>query len=190
MTRSCTVAGCPKPYRRNGMCQMHALRLERHGSTDPRPGWHGTPTERFAAYVVRADTGCWTWTGPVSTSGYPRAGKAYAHRLSYEIHRGQIASGMSVLHRCDNPLCTNPEHLFLGTHEDNMADAARKGRLNGRPNRPRGEVVKTSKLTVEQVLELRQLADAGWQTKDLANRYGVSADTVRLVKARKRWAHV
>jgi DNA invertase Pin-like site-specific DNA recombinase len=71
-----------------------------------------------------------------------------------------------------------------------MADAVAKGRLGHQVNRRRGEDVANSKLTTEKVRELRVLAESGWKTRALARRYGVSDDTIRLVKARKRWAHV
>lgn len=77
-------------------------------------------------------SGCWQWTLTVRKDGYGlcrRFGKIqYAHRLSYQMHVGDIPVGLGVLHDCDNPRCVNPEHLFLGTQKDNMQDASRKGR--------------------------------------------------------------
>jgi hypothetical protein len=94
-----------------------------------------TPEERFWSYAVKGE-GCWEWVGPKHERGYGQfcSGKKYsAHRFSYELHKGPIPHGLSVCHSCDNPPCTNPAHLFVGTHQDNMADAAAKGRLVGRP---------------------------------------------------------
>ncbi len=79
-------------------------------------------------------SGCWLWTGATFASGYGQTRRNYrerrAHRASWEVHRGPIPEGMCVLHKCDVKLCVNPDHLFLGTHAENMADMSRKGRVS------------------------------------------------------------
>lgn len=95
--------------------------------------------ERFWAKVGKTD-GCWEWAGALIKSrakqplfyGSLRCGKAtkYAHRISWEMHNGPIPDGMFVLHRCDNPRCVRPEHLYVGTLSDNMRDRAARGRAN------------------------------------------------------------
>ena len=85
---------------------------------------------------VQRTAGCWGWTGSIMQFGYGKivpykgASSISAHRASWMIYYGKIPEGMCVLHTCDNPICTNPEHLFLGTQMDNMRDAQRKGRLS------------------------------------------------------------
>lgn len=84
--------------------------------------------ERLASrVVVNPETGCHVWSSTLSTGGYGRV-LVSAHRLAWELAHGPIPGGLLVLHKCDNPPCCNPEHLFLGTIADNMADKIRKGR--------------------------------------------------------------
>ena len=88
---------------------------------------------RFWRYVVKNEEGCWSWIGHKDENGYGRMSvlgkKQRGHRISYTIHFGKIPDKMFVCHRCDNPECTRPDHLFLGTNKDNMKDAYKKGRL-------------------------------------------------------------
>lgn len=82
--------------------------------------------------IPEPNSGCWIWTAYVSASGYGamcfRGKRQYAHRLSLIAKNGPIAPGLCVCHRCDNPLCINPDHLFLGSHRENMHDRDKKGR--------------------------------------------------------------
>ena len=85
--------------------------------------------------VIKTDY-CWEWTGLKYPSGYGRFCKKYAHRFSYEIHKGEIYNNLKVCHSCDNPSCVNPEHLWLGTQKDNVQDRDKKGRGIGGDNQP------------------------------------------------------
>lgn len=91
-----------------------------------------TPETRFWAKVRKSD-GCWSWLATTDNDGYGKikvsSKDGLAHRFSWQLHFGPIPKGMRVLHTCDNPPCTNPKHLFLGTNQDNTRDAIAKGRL-------------------------------------------------------------
>jgi hypothetical protein len=140
---------------------------------------------RLAKYS-RQDGDCIRWTGSHNTKGYGSinaGGKTRgAHRVAYEVLVGPIPDGLYVLHHCDNPKCTNPQHLFVGTHADNMADAASKGRLSGSGS--------NQVLTPADVREIRALTDAGVTRAELARRFGVSRSTIIEVVNRQAWRSV
>ena len=110
----------------------------------------------YSNHTVNKDTGCWIWNGHTFNSGYgclKAFGKMKStHRISYELYYGEIPEGKEVKHSCDNKLCINPEHLSVGTHQENMAEASDRGlmlsgdrhpsRINGSPNK--GAKLKTS----------------------------------------------
>lgn len=149
----------------------------------------GTLEERFWDKVQKGkDDECWLWTANKlkkkdGSKGYGLIGKGrrgegvlYAHRVSYEIHYGPIPKGLYVLHRCDNPQCVNPAHLFVGTHQDNMDDMDQKGR-RGKTG-PRAGTGAKSKLTAAQVQSI--LTSNLSQTK-LAKKYGVGQSTISRI---------
>lgn len=165
---------------------MHASRLRRRGTTDdPQPRL--SQRELYEQRVRKTDSGCWGWSGPQHRDGYGRVDHAYAHRISYEIHVGPIPPGMSILHSCDNPPCTNPAHLRPGTHVDNMADALQRGRLDGRPNRPSGEANKSHKLTQGQVDEIRRLRAQGVPRRAVSQQFGIALNTISGITTGRMW---
>lgn len=90
---------------------------------------------KFDGNVKPIDTGCWLWTGPVDKDGYGVYGGLRAHRFAYMMIKGSIEPGLLACHTCDIPGCVNPDHIFLGTQAENLADQRKKGRKPGGPRR-------------------------------------------------------
>lgn len=140
----------------------------------------------FFTKIKIAPDGCHLWTGAKIPRGYGRysplgrRGKRYyAHRFAWEIANGRaVPDGAVVCHRCDNPSCVNPSHLFVGTQADNMKDMARKGRST------KGEASGRAKLTRSQVSEILSSVTA---SREIAPHYGVSAGHIRSIRSGKRW---
>lgn len=129
---------------------------------------------------------CWYWTGSLFSNGYGQTqyeGKNQkAHRVSYMIHKGAIPEGMCVCHTCDEKTCVNPNHLWLGTHLDNMRDKMKKGR-----HRPSvGEDNGCAKLTDEQVREIRSKRASGRTLLSIAREYGIGDMQVSRIYRREQ----
>ena len=155
--------------------------------------------DRFWTFVDKdAPNGCWLWTGCKCPNGYGgfslRNKMVKVHRISWFIHNGDIPDiedsdyrGTCVLHKCDNPACVNPDHLFLGTHKDNMRDMLDKCRAN----KEKGEDRHSAKLTESQVLFMRAWHSYGDTTyKEIADFYGINQSTASRVINRLAWKHI
>src|SRR3990167_7115688 len=144
--------------------------------------------ERFFSQIKKRHSGCIEWVGRIKQGGYGAMtvnGKERGtHRVSFELFIGEIPNGLWVLHRCDNPMCVNPAHLFLGTNTDNVADMVAKGRQAG----ALGERNHSAKLTASDVVAIR--SERNLTQCQLAQRFGVSQNAISLIVRRKSWAHV
>jgi len=142
-------------------------------------------TERIFRASEPSENGCWIWQGTIQGAGYGQIGwknKLYsAHKFSYESFIAKVPKGMFVCHTCDNPLCVNPLHLFIGTPKQNSQDAVRKKRI------AHGERQGASKLTENQVRAIRK--DPRTQ-QEIADEYGIDRTNVSQIKLRKSWKHV
>lgn len=151
------------------------------------------------------NTGCVLWMGTTISDGYGMisVGRTMklAHRVAYELANGPIPDGLWVLHRCDIPSCINPDHLFLGTHTDNVADMVQKGRQRGAsgdrnasrlyPERlRRGETHGMAKLAVDDVRAIRSRAASGERKAQLAREFGVTKNLVGAIVSHRIWKHV
>lgn len=145
--------------------------------------------EYYESNIIRIPlAGCWLWCGFTDNSGYGRTSSLHArhshiHRLAWELFVGEIPNGLCVLHKCDNPLCSNPHHLFLGTRRDNNADRRRKGREGNRTGPRNGRTVLTE-------LQVRSIYFDQRRICDIARNYGVSWTTIYQIKKRQNWSHL
>lgn len=187
----CTIEHCSRDAIARGFCVNHYYAFRKYG--DPRKvvqkQHHGlTLEERFFLYVKKGP-GCWQWLSYIDPRGYGRLNYGgrpmLASRVSYLIHYGEIPEGMGVCHKCDNPPCTNPEHLFLGTPADNTADMHAKGRARKRGMK--GTEHPLSKLTEADVREIRKSPE---KIAALALRFNVSRATVHSIVTGKTWTHI
>ena len=147
--------------------------------------------DKLSNYKIVKD--CWIWKGSTNKQGYGRLKfkrKIYGpHRLSYELYIGKIKKGLCVCHKCDNPSCINPEHLFLGTLSDNMKDAYKKGRMVI-PYTP-GEKHTSSILTDKKVIEILKMKKEQKITdKKLGEKFGVNRRTINNIIHNKTWKHI
>lgn len=132
--------------------------------------------------------GCWEWVGPITGDGYGalknRGKMVGAHRASWAINRGPVPSGLCVLHQCDNPLCVNPAHLFLGTHGDNSRDRCAK--LRGAFGERNGNAF----LSEGDVRSIRSECASGIPQRNLAKKHRVTQSAISKIVLGKTWRHL
>jgi len=206
---TCVTCGKNFPFYQNkGRSIPRFCSHECRGHTGFTPGGkfrldNATPEEKFERLkksfeknVIRKE-GCWDWKGSIAKGGYPvmtcrkQIGPDRGHRASWVIHKGAIPEGMYVCHTCDNPICTNPEHLWIGTHKENNDDKVRKCRQSKLPPPyKRGSENGSAKLSDYQVKEIKKLIEKGLTSRDIGKQYGVSKTTILRIKRGENWKHI
>jgi hypothetical protein len=139
---------------------------------------------------------CWIWTGHQLPKGYGKISiggdhgqMLLAHRVSWELHNGPITDGLFVCHRCNNPSCVRPDHLYLGTNSENIRDAIRDGIVVGGSSL--GEKNGSARLTPGQVVDIRRMRNSeGLSLRELAVEYGVSVSAIHRAATGRTWAHL
>jgi hypothetical protein len=190
----CSELGCEKPATARGLCNTHYMRQRRAGLVPIGTRAPAPAEERFWRYV-RQSPGCWDWIGNKTPKGYGKLGAGgkdgkglLAHRLSFELHKGEIPMGAVVMHMCDNPSCVNPAHLVAGTQSENIKQAFEKGRKVCRPPLHEGESHWAATVTEADVRAIR--AEVGRPIRHIAKERGLSESTVARILKRITWKHV
>jgi DNA-binding transcriptional regulator YiaG len=155
--------------------------------------WHQTPLDVRLLQRRTVTAGhCWEWTGCRDVRGYgsvnwQEADDRLVHRIAWRVWRGPIPDRLCVLHHCDNRSCFNPEHLFLGTRADNVADAYRKGRARWFQG---NHLHKNAKLSVDQIREIRATPRTYGSGRALARQFGVSEATISFARSGRNFAYI
>lgn len=202
MTSTCSLDGCVRTHKAQGLCETHYRRLQRNGN--PGSAKIVSPGQGLAArFWVKVNKNgpiptacpelgrCWIWTAAAKEGGYgvmrpegQRTGPTVkAHRVSL-ILAGRDPGDLKVLHSCDNPPCVNPAHLRPGSQAENMRDALDRNRIAV------GSRVWSAKLTEAAVVEIWQLIDSGAAVGYIAARYGVKPGTIYHIRRGDTWRHV
>lgn len=135
----------------------------------------------FSRVIPNGETGCWEWNGVITGNGYGHCrmlNERKAHRVSYRLHCGNISDGNVIMHKCDNRICVNPEHLQQGTHKENMADMKEKGRATK---------VKKPRLTEEQVKAIYLSKSS---ISKLTDEYGLNIRTIERIRSGRLWTSI
>ena len=145
--------------------------------------------QRFWSKVNKTES-CWLWTAGIFSNGYGQyknKGKMLkAHRYSYELHKGKIAEGLLIRHTCDVRSCVNPNHLLVGTQQDNINDMIERNRHRY----AKGESCHNAILTKDDVIEIRIFREFGFTQQELGKMYGVVRETIKNVLLKKTWSHI
>lgn len=157
--------------------RIQETKRRRHSQNGPTPK---PLVDRFWSKVAKSAE-CWLWQGTKNNNGYglllDGSGKRLAHRISWELHFGSIPHRQNVLHKCDNPACVRPDHLFLGSMQSNSTDMYKKGRWGNQH---------AVRLSSDDVCRIRKLYDGGMTQEQLAALYGVHQTTISRIVRSKR----
>jgi hypothetical protein len=197
---ACTIKDCNRKRAKNGYCYAHNKRFEENGNpiSGKKLKYHAkTLVDAFDSRYKKSNISeCWEWKGWKNKGGYGYFSfdgfKYAAHRHAYTLRNGSIPHGLMICHKCDNPSCVNPDHLFAGTNGDNVRDAYLKKRRNPVPidSMPRGDNCYLSKLTEKDVIDIKKMFNDGKRNTEIAKIYGVIHQTISCIRNNKTWKHV
>ncbi len=192
----CTINDCNNDHVSRGFCHKHYKRWQSHGN--PSIVLDNTIKGKNAFEILiekyknnpALHQECWEWDKKLNNSGYGsisyRGKTTTPHRAAYKYIHGEIPDGMCICHHCDNRKCFNFNHLFLGTHKDNMQDCIKKERRNDK----KGQESHYAKLTEKDVHEIRKQIKDGFKNTEIAKKYKVSHAAISCIRLKTTWNHL
>lgn len=187
---ACSIEGCSNQFLAKGYCSIHYQRYKRHNDplkTNKCCKYDDIQTAFESNVIKKSNKECCEWIGTKNIAGYGILSYKkhyYAHRYSYEKKHGIINEGMFVCHKCDNPSCVNPDHLFIGTPKDNSQDMANKGRSS------KGEKNGTATMSNNTVIKIKELINLGMKNKEISLKLNVRADRVSSIRHSVSWKSI
>ena len=191
--RLCSINGCKKIHYAKEWCFMHYYRNYKHGSPNivlqgSRYKIFPTLKESFEAKFLKGnDSECWNWAAHTN-NGYGQLtfrGKVYvASRISYEVYVAPLKNELHICHKCYNPLCVNPKHLFAGSVKDNMRDMVNKNRS------AKGSRHSQAKLNESSVKEIKKLLKQNLSHSKIAELFDVKREAISKINQGTRWSHI
>lgn len=176
----CSVPGCGEPFHARGFCKKHHKSAIRSGQLVKRSSQIDVIDELISFCPT---TGCWLWGGTSDRLGYGYLMVGREKTFAHRYFKGVSDPSIHVCHSCDTPACVNPDHLFLGSQADNMADMMKKGRHYS----PRGEKHPKAKITNEQATEARMAFLNGESRRSISERTGLGYRSICLLLQGKTW---
>lgn len=191
MKKICHVDGCERLAWAKMLCGKHYQRFKSHGDPTHKVNRTIPVKNRLLSKVkINEMSGCWEFNGSNDARGYGmlmvNKKPTRAHRVSYTEFIGQIPDELFVLHKCDNPCCVNPDHLFLGTHRDNMIDR----KIKNRSYRAIGSKHPGAKISESDIPLIRKRLMDGESSSAIAKNYSVNRRQIYKIKKGKAWSHV
>lgn len=184
----CSITNCNVEAYSKELCKKHYEHARLFGTLFTR-AQRDTLPERLQKKIIKTESGCWLFTGHLRTGYGHMTNKhkaVYVHKYMYEKYKGPIPKGYYVCHTCDIKHCCNPDHLFIGTPQDNSDDCSKKGR------QCRGSCRPQSILNETQVLEIRQIKETidNITNVELGLIYGISPENISAIIHRRKWKHI
>lgn len=171
---------------------LKANNIQRRTISESQIGHYYNNKEKFISKLIKKDNGCWEFPTSKNSDGYATTcyeGKRIsAHRLAYILFNDDYDENLHVLHKCDNPSCCNPDHLFQGTHQDNMLDRNNKNRTKNRALM--GEENPSSRFTEANITEIRSLYAGGETQREIGKKFNAHQSVISNIVLRKTWRHI
>jgi hypothetical protein len=186
--KACTICGSVVKSTKTITCSKRCSNLYKWKKVFGN--YHEYLKNKILKYSIKClISGCWNWRKATTSRGYGtftyRSKKERANRVSYLVFKGFIPEGIFVCHTCDNPSCVNPDHLYLGTHQQNVDDKLKRNR------QPRGEKINLAKLKEKDIIKIRSSYENKEKTQQsLADEYNVSQTAISRIIHKKTWGHL